>query len=413
MARKKKGNTLHAQKIEKAHHRNEFIARLSKFCDDVTADKTFQLIPAHVIEGLYRKRIHPPRLRAAAGQEVPEEMLLDAKKLTSILFKHNTIKLGIGKIHEISLYDFYTLADTLMLYAKRVKASDYPLASIVKERLAPLTLLEKNGTYELSWKYMGETMTLVSLFYSHLHDHLYALKFEVRSIVDGRPGLILCMEIYSKKTEVQSFSIDGANRPAYRVGWYSSLNLEKLSFLAIKPEQVLMPPGEDMSVFIQAHALERLSERLDCIETGILHYNICTSLEALKVCSNKKGEMLLEFSLFKEKVGYFVATMIDNNLLIRTFLFLTNNGTPEGEKLHATTGIMKEDKIFLQIDKLSTFLNSDIRNNERLQNIFVKAGCQSLIEMDRNMAYTSSETPLKQVAEYISNYLKKDGGTKH
>lgn len=408
MARHKKGDTQHAQNIEKAQHRNAFMARFATFCDEVTDAKTFRLIPKHVHEDLYKKRIQPPRLKAAYGHTIPDATLRDAKSLVTLLFKNTKVPLGIGRIKDISVYDFFTLCVTLWLYRERLKDTDYPEARVVKELLTAMMSEEMAEAYERSGKYMQDNMNLVSLFYSNLDSNLYAVKSEIRTFVDGRYGIMFCMEIYAKKTQVETFTLDGASRPAYRVGLYTGLDFDRILFASLKSEQVLGAPGKELGVYVQAHALQRLSERIDCVDTGVLHYYMYHSLLNVKACRNKKGELLLEFVMNGKKFGYFVALIAGDKLLIRTFLFLTNNGTPEGETLHAHTGIMKEDKIFLQIDKLSTFLNSDINKNERLQNLFIKAGCESLLDVDSSISFMAAGGPMKHVAEYISNYLKKD-----
>lgn len=408
MAKKKKRNSLHDQKIDKAHHRNEFLLRLARFCDAVAGMPTFHLIPSSVTELMYTLRIHPPRLRAAYGMHINHEVMHDAKSLLSILFNHSRIKIDMGQIKEISLYDFYTLGNTLMYHVQQSKASDYPHAATVKERLSVLITLEAEALQNDCMKRIGEHAHTIPVYYSDLLEQLLAIKLDTRIFVDGRPGLVFCIDLYGMKTEVQTFKVEGANRPAYRVGYYLSSDTSRLSFVGIKPEQIFLPPGKEMPVYIQMHALDRLAERLDDVITGILFFNLYTSLKSLKVCKNRKGELLFEFSLFGKKVGYFVAIVIGQQILLRTFLFLTNNGTPEGEKLHANTGIMKEDKIFLQIDKLSTFLESDLKNNERLKAIFIDAGCASLFEVGLESSNRSESDPLKSMADYISNYLKKD-----
>jgi hypothetical protein len=46
-----------------------------------------------------------------------------------------------------------------------------------------------------------------------------------------------------------------------------------------------------------------------------------------------------------------LTTLNEGKLVIRSFLFLTNDGTPEGWKLRALTGLAKRDKKYLEIEK--------------------------------------------------------------
>jgi hypothetical protein len=68
-------------------------------------------------------------------------------------------------------------------------------------------------------------------------------------------------------------------------------------------------------------------------------------------------------------------------VLIRTFLFITNTGTPEGDKLAALTKLQKEDRKYLAIDNLPSLLGSDILENEVISKLFRQAGCQSILDL--------------------------------
>lgn len=56
--------------------------------------------------------------------------------------------------------------------------------------------------------------------------------------------------------------------------------------------------------------------------------------------------------------------------VIRTFPFITNGGTPEGQRLQELSGIKRMDREFPAIDKLSTFVSADIRANRELESLF-------------------------------------------
>jgi hypothetical protein len=179
----------------------------------------------------------------------------------------------------------------------------------------------------------------------------------------------------------------------------------QLDYVSIDPTLLNLPAGKALDVYIQSHALDRLAERIDGVNPGFLQLCANLSLRNAKVCKNKKGHWLFEFHLLGKRVGYFKGDVIDGKIILRTFLFLTNNGTPEGERLHEHTGIMKEDKMYLTIDKFSSFMHSDIKTNERVKAIFIKAGCQSLFEIDKTVDFYQGEE--KSLANLIENYLTR------
>ncbi len=98
-------------------------------------------------------------------------------------------------------------------------------------------------------------------------------------------------------------------------------------------------------------------------------------------------------------------------------MFLTNNGTPEGDKLNKALGIRKLDKKFLAIDKLSTFVKLSEQEANELKELFADYGLESLFEI-RKEAIDIEATSLKkyneepeeqEYSEKIKNYLTVKG----
>jgi hypothetical protein len=59
----------------------------------------------------------------------------------------------------------------------------------------------------------------------------------------------------------------------------------------------------------------------------------------------------------------------------------------------------------LAIDRLDTFIKSDIAHNEKLKKIFADAGCQSLFELDEKLIQGDERLNEKHVVNFISHYL--------
>lgn len=401
MSQKKKTHT--HPKVEAAQHRNEFLQRFKLFCDKVADTSIFHLIPPDKLEELYVFRNRPIRLEAAAGQNIHPAMLKEAKGLLSIL-KNRYMQLGVGSVNQLSLYDFTTIGMTLMLYALRVKESDYPNATLVKLKLSPLAAFANSQNYHAAWADIHNIENLIAVVSHDLTAHLYLIKQENRGEINGTTGMYTCLDVYQMQTEKISIIIDGFNRPVYRVAMPVDENLP-LDCVSINAKLLNLKQETALPVYVQAHALNRLSERMDGVTKGFLHLYIYVSLKNPEIYRNKKGEWLFEFKLLNHKVGYFVADIIDQKIILRTFLFITNNGTPEGDKLLEHTGFLKEDKQYLAIDKFSSFMHSDIKNNERIKSIFINAGCQSLFEIDPSVCLLKGAN--QTLAALIENYLLK------
>lgn len=90
----------------------------------------------------------------------------------------------------------------------------------------------------------------------------------------------------------------------------------------------------------------------------------------------------------------------------------TYSGTPEGEKLQQVFALGKVDRQYLAIDKLSTFMNSDIRSSKELEGMFMAAGCECLLELhDKAAGFNfkdDSESLLPMLVKYFGVERKHD-----
>jgi hypothetical protein len=314
----------------------------------------------------------------------------------------------LGSYDKLSLYDYYRIAINLALYAERLKTDAHPNAITVKNALQPLLILSSDTCFQEAWFGIDRIVNTLNVMTADIEKTFYAYHLSMLTSYKDKVGIFIFINIVSLQTDKIQVRIDGHNRLAYQVACPIVDTTAYLLHPIVKGEAIGMPEKQTYKVYIQVHAINRLNERLDGVLMGSLYYSLYDSTTKLIVCKNKKGELLFEYRLFNVKVGYLVAEIINDNIVIRTFLFLTNNGTPEGEKLHSNRGIMKADKMYLEIDKLSTFINSDITSTPALKQLFIDAGCQSLFTVDIGVIYDQNATKEKTIGNSIAHYLKLD-----
>jgi hypothetical protein len=162
-------------------------------------------------------------------------------------------------------------------------------------------------------------------------------------------------------------------------------------------------PNDKVPVYIQLHAVHRLEERLEGLRNYNLQCSVFDSFNKPIVVRQHKNRILIACYINDVKMGYFVAEYIQEALLIHTFLFITHDGTPEGNKLSELTGLDKLDKKYLAIDKLSSFISSDISQNQRLRNLFCSVGCSCLFEISEMV----NRSALKQEGHVLSERILK------
>lgn len=71
-------------------------------------------------------------------------------------------------------------------------------------------------------------------------------------------------------------------------------------------------------------------------------------------------------------------------------------------------GLKKLDTKYLEMDKLSSFMSSKLKNNEELRTILEKADCLHLLELYDKLDQFSAVHLENSPMEKIINYLKKD-----
>lgn len=186
-----------------------------------------------------------------------------------------------------------------------------------------------------------------------------------------------------RKPESCMVRFDGQVREAIRLGWsgidgtveYLRVSPWVIGFKAVKEDV-------EYDVYIQRHALQRLDERLGLV-TGLLHQTIFELLKVGDLSYFRNGpSSLVRFSLFGKKLGYLVCGLFEDKIVIRTFLFVTNDGTPEGKKLSELTSLQRLDKKYLEIDSLSGFLGMNIAGDPVLSEVFREAGCADLLDLE-------------------------------
>jgi len=197
----------------------------------------------------------------------------------------------------------------------------------------------------------------------------------------------------AKEVREKDFKIDSGMRPAYGIGM---LNHGDLKWLELEHK------GKQLPVYIQKHALSRLIQRTAPLSDSrsTVYIMVCDSVEKPIICSRDRNRFLLECRVHDQKLGYFSCRALDNAILITTFLFLTMDGTPEGERLWYKLRLDRQDKEYLGLDSLQLFVNSDLRSDIPLSRMLGECNCGHLLKIKND-----SNKIISGVADDIRNYL--------
>jgi hypothetical protein len=399
-------------KAEHAHQKNLYLKRIKEMMEILGAKGAFELLSQKELELIYFAHLRPAKFINDGSKEkklTNQELKMLNENLTYML-KNKFINLG-SEQKSVSLYDFFALIETIHYFWRNIDDSYYANAKIFKEKFR----IFDNDFKEIRVKVFEMVRESISSLMLMVSNLLYCLLWtEVKigkSINDGFDKSFLYNNqiVHVERPESQLIELEGRKRSIYRLGVILD---DGVQWLTMKPgmlSEKLDLIKSPLKPYIQLHAIERFNERLGAGFKNMTYVLILGSLFSNQIHRPDDGSFLFPVSYMSIKLGYLKATIVDDILLIRTFLFLTNNGTPEGTKLSQLIGLKKEDKKYLKIDKLDIFIHSDIEKNQKLKDIFIEAGCGDLFKMKDHVVNISDR--MVHCADYISRYLELEKET--
>jgi hypothetical protein len=397
--------------LQRTQYKNLFIQKLRELCAAIGDPKLFNLIPESEQRRLYHTRCAPLKIRAAKGAKIQKRLM----EVMEIEIKRVVNSTSMEMIPESGRYvflnDYFLVGNVLefVLTEERCEIKQ-------KERFAEF-VKHTQARSDLYFSTVRGVCRKVCSIYSDIiqHKRPYTFSFEVfgcepeerqtqvnsvSHLLNTRKGRSMGMKLLDDvdmrihplitidtiPLELKQLQVDGEKRSTTRLStvYYGKDEKAALQHINIRlktdnADDVGAPPPTP--IYVQQHALMRLVERtgFKVISYAMIQLNICVLLPVIHKLSGNR--FLLEYTIEGLKVGYFLCERVDDYVLIRTFLFLTNRGTPEGDKLAQLTNLQKADREYLSIDNLSTLLGSDITENEAICKLFRKAGCQSILDL--------------------------------
>ncbi len=315
--------------------------------------------------------------------------------------------IGVGEQQiQLSLYDFFVYAETLFFYFRNI-SKDLPEIAAEFEACFPLFKEDYKKIRVDAFESIDKKLELIAWLYSDFTSSVIRFipeKVEKSSSPFDTSAFCNNYIVEQKKAETELLEIDGNKRTIYRICLNHNQEFIPLTITPDKLGVEGLMQKFPLKVFIQRHALDRINTRLGKLFYIFNYVHIVPAILGKSVPAENNNSYLFPVAYGQVKIGYLKGDIIGDKLVIRTFLFLTNNGTPEGKKLHNLIGLQKADKEFLRIDKLSTFVNSDIKENEKLKTLFCEAGCGDLFQLDKTVLDNSDKKEIT-CAEYLTQYL--------
>ncbi|MDR1459176.1 MAG: hypothetical protein LBI60_03075 [Bacteroidales bacterium] len=426
MAKKKKNKQTNygKHKIEEAQRRNDYFKNLKIFCDMIHAD----LYPA--LDSAQRMTIYLFRglpFKVVADGKVSKAVMDNLNDYARLIQKEEVIPFdSSGKKISLTVYHRYLSPLEWMI------RPDGPYDSFIRQepdRFKGILWYEsffEGRDKRFSTYYIEVTKLLMAItsFVSDLRYNLYYAYFEEK-IGNGRNKLdakqrqtihVQPLRVERKHIKLHNGEIRNALRLTIAIpsdsGQDPAPENKRFFPLSIPPAHLGVKglwAKKLCPVYISEHALNRLDERTGCASAGYMQMFLWKAILQASTREINDERLLLDFEAFDYKIGYLVVSIQRNSILIHTFLLLTASGTPEGRNLREQFGLQKADNQYLGIDKLSTFVHSNILQHEDVCEWFRSAGCESLLKV---CEYLKDDELWKQdgeqirLAERMKEYLK-------
>ena len=380
----------HRELESAAHQKKEFMRQLLRIVKALNLEDIYKLLSVTDRELLYHIRARTVRVECEPGGTVSPKVLDDIRKNISQSIKH--VKTSIVPDGEkVSLEDYFTAGITLKTYACFVLPEctiEDDFFYFKDEFIRKLMPIDDFSKFDEPIVLLELTGLLMARFHSRPDSRIYYATCGVHQ--DSQQKYINSRCLYFKSCECKEvvLEIDGRKRPCHALGWPlidGTVAWGTVSGKTLGINGSLA--GLKLDMFIQSHALLRLRERIDVGPESDLYLSFYQSVEFPKYHILKPGTALLEYRILDIILGYFVVEAIDGIALVRTFLFVTSSGTPEGDKIDQILGSCKIDKVYLGLDKLSTFFITDTAKSTMFRDVLKKANCEYLLLVSEYGAY--------------------------
>jgi hypothetical protein len=360
----------------------------SDFKYRVQFDRMFNILNLDPIfrEDIFRRvllRCHYPRptvhlAKNEVSSEDTETLITNLEQVLSLA------KFECPVLGEVSLVDYFSTIAPFVQIINRLTTPDLELLPVINETKERLREICSEDTAALATMLLHRKLDAEIIKVGRIDSRNFYIIVDFGRNEYGK--WFLHFFLHSIESEPKSVRSSGEVRRAFRCG--QPYGLEGMDWVTWSiPASDSLSEFSPLPVYVQSHALKRLYYRLAFISDGewMVHDHLWSSLrdEKNRKPGDKDGTYLVDFILFGHKVGYLVAEHLkaEQIILVRTFLFVTMEGTPEHQLLRERLKLQRPDVIHLELDRIQTFLMTDLRKDRELVEILTECGCGRLFAM--------------------------------
>ena len=174
---------------------------------------------------------------------------------------------------------------------------------------------------------------------------------------------------------------DGVGRRAYRCGGFFNLESGEVDWVEWDARALGLGGSRRLPVYVQSHALHQIRHRLAIKPDHLIDYTLWQSLDEPVLTPAPRGPYLVEYRILEHKLGYLVAEVMGDAVLVRTFLLVTMQGTPEGSEFSRRLRLRRPDIEYLELDRLGTLVATDLARDPEIAGLLRDCGCGGALDL--------------------------------
>ncbi|MEL6559620.1 MAG: hypothetical protein AAFQ94_15620 [Bacteroidota bacterium] len=339
------------------------------------------------MEYMFFSRFRKPILKSVTKLKIPQKPLKLIQETIDGFLNNNFFQLPGGS-KEFSYYEYFTCFLTLKSSISTTSEDkNFKFKGMAEDYKVILKLVTSEGSPEIHFlQYLAALGNCLS----------YPTKFEVqltnkcRFVKSDNPHIANDVEINICPIQGRRVLFQDQLQTVFPLQIQTSKRCNVLiPASALYPKSAVRQAG--VNLYFQEHSIARLMERIDCMSEVQIFESLHTSFLNPKVIKMSGSKFLVSYYVDGIKLGYFVLIVSEGIAVVKTFLFLTNDGTPEGNMLNNRLNMSKHEKKHFSLDKLSSFYYSNIDQDEVIRDILIKSGCSNLVGLKKRLKILSEE----------------------
>ncbi|TAJ09200.1 hypothetical protein DMA11_20510 [Marinilabiliaceae bacterium JC017] len=380
--------------------RKIYLGRLYELTKLTGCTEAFRLLTKQDQIDIYFCRVHYRKPRASEGNEIPTSIIKRLDNACHFFLNARLCKFPLSTSELLSvneLMPLVALSDFLEYYVTPKRKQE------LTQAFAPL--LETQETFGTPIQNMYFYYNYIQLMLNRCDKTMYGFNTTFKSRRETTKGLYHELIIQNYPARSSQAWLNGKKRTVFQLGWPRVNENMSWQYLPVSClGDLYKGTKKHLPICIQSHALKRFYDRVSIIDSRIANIHLDISFGRNDLFSIYQNNILLAYYYNSIKIGYFLANLVGNRVIIRTFLLVTHHYTPEGNKLEELSGLAKEDISYWKIDDLNTFLKNNLDDHPKIKALFEAAGIASLLEIRNvlNRDETTNSFNMHALVEYIN-----------